>query len=68
MDKGKSGKANKERGAKRLADKDTAKTMKEGDTSNPPQSISAAWKVTAINQTPDEILEKVFRGNKEQLE
>ncbi len=77
MDKVEIDKANKEYGMKRPIGKDVAKKMKKSNapsgeekekiaigirTAGRPQKISVSWRVTAIRQTPDEILEKVFRG------
>lgn len=77
MDKAGFGKANEEYGAKRPIGKDVARKMKKSNALSGeekekialgmgavgrPQKISVSWRVTAIRQTPDEILEKVFRG------
>ena len=76
MDKAKIGKASDEYGTKRLSDEDVAKRSNKSDalsggerervatgkdTPDKPKRISTSWRVTAISQTPDEILEKVFR-------
>jgi len=77
MDKAGIGKANNKDGTKRPIGKGVAKRMKKSNalsgeekeviaigigTAGRPQKISVSWRVTAIRQTPDEILEKVFRG------
>ena len=76
INKAGTGKTNEDYGVERLIGEGVAKKMNKGDalsserrekieggksTAGMQQKMSISWKVTAIRQTPDEILEKVFR-------